>query len=694
MAKLEVIIKKRRSKRKIGWFRRLFRFSLFMIVLCMLAAVSLLTYLKMEGAPLLQVSQTTRFFDANDAIIGESHQGQNRYWIPLEEMSEDLIHATLAIEDRKFYNHYGFDPTRIAGAVVANVKSGGKAQGASTITQQYARNLYLTHDKTWKRKFNEILYALRLEMYYTKDEILEGYLNTIYYGHGAYGIEAAAQYFFNKKASELNLAEASLLAGIPKGPSYYSPQNDFDRAKQRQELILRSMAQTGYITPSEAESAKNEQLKFATIEHEKSAIIGPYFQDVVKQLLVDEYKIDETLIEQGGLQIFTTLDRDMQEEAERWIEAELGAKEELQTALVAISPRTGDVKALVGGRNYMESPFNRATQAKRSPGSTFKPFLYYAALEHGFSPSSTLLSEPTTFTFDDGRPDYAPSNFNERYANDFVTLLQALAFSDNIYAVKTHLFLDTETLVETAARFGIQSPLENNPSLALGTNEVRLLELTNSYASFANGGQRVEPRFIRKVIDKNGQVLFERQPIAEQVLDPNLTFIMTDLMTGMFDRSLNDYASVTGGSVAHLINRPVAGKSGSTPYDSWMVGFTPQLVTGVWVGYDQRKQLDHRKEGQFAKRIWAQFTEHALKDDLKLDFHKPPGVTGVFINPKNGLLATDACPVRRMTYFVAGTEPTEYCQDHAPEEEAEAELTEEEVHEKEKFLDRFIKWFN
>ncbi|OLO42236.1 monofunctional biosynthetic peptidoglycan transglycosylase [Alkalihalophilus pseudofirmus] len=690
---MEVIIKKR-SKRKISWFRRLFRFSLLVIVLCMLAAVSLLTYLKMEDAPVLQVSQTTRFFDANDAIIGESHQGQHRYWIPLEEISEDLLHATLAIEDRKFYDHFGFDPTRIAGAVVANIKSGGKAQGASTITQQYARNLYLTHDKTWKRKFNEALYALRLEMYYTKDEILEGYLNTIYYGHGAYGIEAAAQHFFNKKASELSLAEASLLAGIPKGPSYYSPRNDFDRAKQRQELILRSMVQTGYITKAEADTAKNEQLQLVAPIAENTAAVGPYFQDVVKQLLVNEYQIDETLIEQGGLQIFTTLDRSMQEEAERWVEAELGATDELQTALVAVDPRSGDVKALVGGRNHLESPFNRATQARRSPGSTFKPFLYYAALEHGFTAASTLLSEPTTFTFDDGRPDYSPSNFNNNYANDFVTLLHALAFSDNIFAVKTHLFLDTETLVETAAKFGIQSPLENIPSLALGTNDVGLLELTNSYSSFANGGKRVEPRFVRKVIDKNGQVVFEKQPEIEQILDPKLAFIMTNLMTGMFDRSLNDYTSVTGGSVSHLVSRPVAGKSGSTSFDSWMVGYTPQLVTGVWVGYDQEKRLNHATEGQFAKRIWAQFTEHALKDELKLDFHKPPGITGVYINPKNGLLATDECPVRRLTYFVAGTEPTEYCQDHAPEEEIELEMTEDEIHEKEKFLDRFIKWFN
>ncbi|WP_096203005.1 transglycosylase domain-containing protein [Bacillus sp. FJAT-45350] len=681
-----------RKKKGWIWVRRLFRLTLLFSVLFMGGIVSLLFYTKAQGPPPIQVPQTTILYGADDTIIGESHRGQNRYWITLDDMAPEVIDATLSIEDRKFYNHYGFDITRIGAAVLTNLRLGTKAQGASTITQQYARNLYLGHDKTWKRKWNEALYALRLEMNYTKDEILEGYLNTIYYGHGAYGIEAAAHHYFSKSASELSLAEASILAGVPKGPRYYSPFFDLERSKQRQRIVLQSMVDSNKISTIQARTAGDEELHFITEREAYEGVVGPYFQDIVQQILAEDYDIDPALIEKGGLHVYTTLDPDMQREAERWVEAELNGEDELQAALVAMSPRTGDVKALIGGRDYSESPFNRATKAKRSPGSTFKPFLYYAALEHGFTASSTLLSEPTTFTFDDGRGKYSPGNFNENYAHDFITMLQALAFSDNIFAVKTHFFLGKEYLVDAAQRFGITSPLEELPSLALGTLPVGVLELVNSYSPFANGGHRVEPRFIRKVVDQHGEVIIEEQPSVTPAVDPKLAFIMTDIMTGMFDRNLSGYTSVTGRSISHLVHRPVAGKSGSTSTDSWMIGYTPQLLSGVWIGYDQGQTLEHQTQGQYAKRIWAQFTENALKDDLKLQFHKPDGVNGVYINPSNGLLATEECPVQRLTYFVEGTEPTEYCQLHGSSDEVVQ--PKEEEHEKEKFLERFLKWLH
>ncbi|WP_088104436.1 transglycosylase domain-containing protein [Halalkalibacter urbisdiaboli] len=691
---MEVIID-RRTKRRRRWFRLVFRLILLSLVLAAGGAVALLSYTKMQGPPPLNVSQTTVFYGDDDSTIGESHQGQNRYWVELSEISPYAKKATVAIEDRKFYQHFGFDPVRIGGAVLANVRSGRKSQGASTLTQQYARNLYLSHDKTWARKWNELLYSLRLEMNYEKDQILEGYLNTVYYGHGAYGIEAASEHFFGKDAKELTLAEASMLAGIPKGPSYYSPLFDYDRAKNRQEVVLQSMVENGAITQVEADEAKNEELTFIRKESHQSADIGPYFQDIVEKQLIEEVGIDQALLEAGGLHIYTTLDPDMQKEAERWVEAEMPGDSELQTALVAMNPRNGDVKALIGGRNYGESPYNRATQAKRSPGSTFKPFLYYAALENGFTPASTFLSEPTTFTYDDGRAEYAPSNFNNNYANDFITMLQAIAFSDNIFAVKTHLVLGTDKLVELAQRVGVSSPLKTIPSLALGTLPVNVLEMVQSYSPFANGGNRVEPRFIRKVVDANGNVLYESKPKLEAVLDPKLTFILTDMMTGMFDPYLNAHTSVTGGSVAHLINRPAAGKSGSTSTDSWMIGYTPQLVTGVWVGYDQGQTLNQASDGKIAKRIWANFTEHSLKDDLKLAFHKPDGVVGVKVNPSSGLLATEACPTHRVMYFIEGTEPTKACPDPEVEgEEAETEAIEEETHEKKKILDRLFEWIS
>jgi len=422
-------------------------------------------------------------------------------------------------------------------------------------------------------------------------------------------------------------------------------------------------------------------------------VIGPYFQDAVKQQLIEKYGLDEELIENGGLEIYTTLDPALQEEAEKWVQREMADyEEELQTAFVAINPKNGDVLALIGGKDYTKSPFNRATQARRSPGSTLKPFLYYAALEHGFTPASTLLSEPTTFTYDEGRTKWAPTNFANLYAHDFITMLQAIAFSDNIYAVKTHLFLNVEELANTAKRFGIESPLEPVPSLALGTSPVGVLELVASYVPFANGGSTVEPRFIRKVVDRKGNVLIDEKPKVKKELDPRYIYIMNDLMTAMFDRTLPGYTTPTGSSISHLISRPMSGKSGSTEVDSWMIGYTTQIVTGVWIGYDEGEVLNHARHGKIAKRIWANFMESALQDELILPLKQPKDVIGIYIDPESGLLATEDCPHKRLTYFVAGTEPTEYCNDHS--EDIQEDITEEEGYEKEKFLERFFKWIH
>ncbi len=687
---MQVIID-RRVRRRVRRIRLLFRLLLICLVLISAACVALLSYTKMQGPPPLNVTQSTVFFGADNSVIGERHDGQRRYWVDLGDISQTMIDATLSIEDRRFYKHLGFDPQRIGGAVIANLKSGGKSQGASTITQQYARNLYLTHEKTWQRKWNELLYSLRLEMNYDKDDILEGYLNTVYYGHGAYGVEAAAQHFFGKSAKQLTLAEASMLAGIPKGPSYYSPFFDLERAKKRQGVVLQSMVTNGKITQAEADVAHSEQLAFTRTKLERPARVGPYFQDTVEELLIEEAGLDPALLKAGGLKIYTTLDPQLQKKAEALVTSEM-PKGDLQTALAAIDPRTGDVKALIGGKNYEDSPYNRATKGKRAPGSSFKPFLYYAALENGYTAASTLLSEETTFTYDDGRATYSPSNYMDLYANDFITLLQAIAFSDNIYAVKTHLLLGTDKLVELAKRVGIESPLREIPSLALGTMPVDLLEMTGAYSTFANGGRHAKPRFIRKVIDAEGQVLYETKPNAQQVLDPKLTFILTDLMTAMFDPSLNAHISVTGGSITHLLDQPAAGKSGSTSTDSWMIGYTPKLVTGVWVGYDKGQTLNNQTEGQLAKQIWANFIKEAHEGQTKISFPIPAGVTGVEIDPKSGLLATAECPQHRVAYFVEGTEPTKPCT--APTKNGDDVEINEAAHEKERFLKKFFKWLH
>ncbi|WP_045515962.1 transglycosylase domain-containing protein [Neobacillus niacini] len=638
---------------------------------CMLIVfLGILGYAKILGAPPLAVPQSTLFFANDGTLIGESNSGQKRYWVPLEEISPDLINATISIEDRNFYEHNGFDYKRIAGAILADIKAGAKVQGASTITQQYARNLFLEHDKTWTRKLHEAFYAIRIEMNYSKEEILEGYLNTIYYGNGAYGVQAASQFYYGKNASELSLAESSMLAGVPKGPSYYSPLESLENATKRQKIILNTMVENGYIKKETAQKTKEAPLTFVGENPHKRVEAAPYFQDAVKNALKNQLKLDERTIALGGLKVYTTLDLKQQQAAEKQIQETVASGSEIQVGLIAMDPKNGYVKAMVGGRDYEQSPFNRAVQAIRQPGSTIKPILYYAALSQGFTPSSTMRSEKTTFKFDDGRTQYSPHNFNNKYADGEITLAQALAVSDNIYAVKTHLFMGVETLMNTVKKFGITTKMDNVPSLALGTSGVRLIDMANAYSQFANGGKKVTPTLITKVEDYNGNVIFESNNEAEKVLDPAKAFVMTQMMTGMFDKKLNGYAKVTGNSLIDEITRPYAGKSGSTETDSWMIGFAPQLVTAVWAGHDVGKPITLTAEKGYAKKIWAKFMEESLKGKPVKAFTPPKeGVIGVYVNPENGKLASKDCPVRRFTYFVAGTEPTEYCTDHLDHKE-------------------------
>ena len=652
-------------RKTIKYLRAFIIISLIGMICMLILFAGVLGYAKILGAPPLAVPQSTLFFADDGTLIGESNSGQKRYWVNIKEISPDLVNATVSVEDKNFYHHHGFDFKRIAGAVVADVQAFSKVQGASTITQQYARNLFLEHDKTWKRKLTEAFYTIRLEMNYSKKDILEGYLNTIYYGNGAYGVEAASQYYFGKKASELTLAEASMLAGIPKGPGIYSPLANMEKAKTRQAIILNTMVENGYISKKAAKEAAAAPLKLEGVHTAQKVKVAPYFQDAVKNALKNQLHLDDRTIALGGLKVYTTLNIKQQKAAEDQIKNNVSSSSEIQIGLVAMDPKTGDVKAMIGGRDYEKSPFNRAVQAIRQPGSTIKPLLYYAALEHGFTPSSTMRSEYTTFHFDKGQPDYTPHNFNNKYANGEITLAQALAVSDNIFAVKTHLFLGEDTLIETAKKFGLSTKMAEVPSLALGTSGVRVIEMANAYSLFANGGKRVHPELITRVEDYNGNVIFEKEEHHERVLNAARAYVMTQMLTGIFDSKLNGYAKVTGSTVMKDITRPYAGKSGSTETDSWMIGYSPQLVTAVWAGYDVGKPLELAAEKKYAKNVWANFMEEALKGKPVKAF-KPPkeGVIGLYVNPQNGKLATKDCPVRRFTYYVKGTEPTEYCTDH------------------------------
>lgn len=672
-----------RFRKTMKYIRAFLFLGLITAVIMLLFFIGILTYAKILGPPPLAVPQSTLYYANDGSVIGESHNGQKRYWVNLDSINPDLVDATLSIEDRSFYEHNGFDYKRIAGAALADLKAMAKVQGASTISQQYARNLFLEHDKTWKRKLSEAFYTIRLEMNYTKEEIIEGYLNTIYYGYGAYGVQAASQFYFGKDAADLTLAEAAMLAGIPKGPSIYSPLASLEKAEQRQQVILTAMEENGLISGQEAKAAEQQALTIVGKHPHTKLVNAPYFQDAVVQELKTELQLDERTIELGGLKVFTTLDLEQQKIAEETIAEQMSEDSDIQVGFVAMDPKNGHVKALVGGRDYSESPFNRAIQAVRQPGSTIKPLLYYAALENGFTPVTKMRSEQTTFRFDDNRPDYTPSNFNNQYAEDDITMAQALAVSDNIFAVKTHLFLGEETLVETAKRFGITTDMQKVPSLALGTAGVRVIEMANAYSLFANGGKQVTPVMIKRVENHKGEVIYEKKSDPEVILQPDLAFVMTQMMTGMFDKKLNGYASVTGSAIINRMTRTYAGKSGSTNSDSWMIGFSPQLVSAVWTGYDDGQPIELASDKRYAKNIWVQFMEKALDGTTAKSFKAPKGTVGVYVDPQNGTLATKDCPVRRFTYFAAGTEPTEYCTDHLSEDEKEPSDKENDHHDKE-----------
>jgi penicillin-binding protein 2D len=687
------IIPNDRLKGTLKYIRAFVFISLILAILFCIGIIGLITFAKIEGAPPLAVPQTTLFYADDGSKIGESHNGQKRYWVELDEISPNVIEATIAIEDRKFFEHHGFDLKRIAAAALADIKAMAKVQGASTITQQYARNLFLNHEKTWARKIQEALYTIRLEVNYSKKEILEGYLNTIYYGHGAYGIEAAANYYFGKTAKQLTLSEASMLAGIPKGPYYYSPLVDETRAKQRQKAVLTSMLKSGYINEKEAKQAYEAPLVYAHNHEVTKKRIAPYFQDVVKHILKTQLGIDEQIIEMGGLRVYTSLDPKLQEIAEKHVAQTIDKNSTIQVALVAMEPHSGEVKALIGGRDYEKSTFNRAVQAERQPGSTFKPFLYYAALKKGFTPSTEMRSELTTFIYDDGKATYTPHNYNNYYANDTITLAQAIALSDNVFAVKTHQFIGEEELVNTAKQLGITSKLKPNLSLPLGTSPVKVIDMVKAYSTIANNGKKVEPVFIKKVVNHRGETIYEYEKSDEQILDPDVAYVTTQLMTGMFDPRLNDYTSVTGQTIVKEITRPYAGKSGTTTTDSWMIGYTPQLVTGVWTGYDKDQTIDSIAEKQYAKKIWVRFMEEGLKGKPVKSFKPTEGVVGVYINPDNGKLATKSCPVKRLTYYVAGTEPTEYCTEHLDSKKKKKEKSNKDKKEKENWFEKLFKWF-
>lgn len=610
-------------------------------------------YCYLNEAPTLNQSQAYYLYDnKNELLFDNSNQ-----WIKIDNISNYLVTATIDTEDKYFYYHVGFDYLRILKAAIVNIKTGSLSEGASTITQQYARNLFLNYDKTWDRKIDEAILAFKLESHYTKNEILEGYLNTINYG-GVYGIENASYYYFGHSSSTLSLAEASMLAGIPQSPSNYSPFINEELAKKRQKVVLESMVNNGDITREEADLAYNTILIYNSEEDKEYTNNLLYFKDEVIKELYRIKSIPNSLIETGGLKIYTTLDSEAQKSLESAVKTNMEtANPELQLASTMIDPQNGGVLALIGGVDYNTSSFNRATDALRQVGSTMKPFLYYAALENGFTASSSFISEKTTFSFSNGKT-YTPNNFNDTYANAAISMGAAISYSDNVYAVKTNLFLGEETLVNTAKKLGIKSELTAIPSLALGTEEVTLIDMTNAYSIFANLGYKNNAHFISRIEDQDGNIIYKYDTYQEEILDKSLCFVLNEMLTYTYDSAFIDYNYPTVISLLPKITNKYSIKTGTTSTDFWIIGYNKNAVLSVWTGYDDNREVT-KNDNNYHKNIWIDTMESYLKDKDNEWYEKPEDVVGVLVNPITGKLATNEDKNTKIFYFLKGTEPTE-----------------------------------
>lgn len=593
-------------------------------------------------------NQSYYLYDNSDNLIFNNYS-----WVGLEDISSNLIEATLASEDKYFYKHFGLDYFRIIKAFFNNISSGSLSEGASTITQQYARNLYLGYEKTWKRKLEEALLAIELEVHYSKDEILEGYLNTINYG-GVYGIENASKYYFNKSAKDLSLAEASMLAGIPQSPMNNSPLHNRERSLYRQKIVLELMKKNKYIDDNDIKKVLNTTLIY---QQEKESDITSnmlYFKDAVIDELSTINSIPSSLLETGGIKIYTTMDIKAQDTLEK-AKNNYMTDTDLQIGAMMMNPNNGEVLAILGGCDYNKSIYNRATLSKRQVGSTMKPFLYYAALESGFTSSSSFTSQSTTFKFSNNRT-YSPKNYNDKYAEGPISMGTAIAYSDNIYAVKTHLFLGEDMLVSMANRLGITSHLDAIPSLALGTKEISIKEMVNAYAAFANLGYQVKAHFIKKIEDFNGNILYEYKEEKKHILNESLVYILNEMLTYTYDKDFINYNYPTLISLLPKITHKYSIKTGTTNTDNLIIGYNADVVLGIWTGYDDNKVMTNADSG-IHKEIWIDTMEEYLKNKEVDWYDIPNNVIGVLVDPITGNIADEETKNPKIFYYVKGTEP-------------------------------------
>jgi penicillin-binding protein 1A len=677
---------------------------------------------------------------------------QKRFWVSLDRMPQHLINAIVAVEDAQFYMHRGINFRGIARALLANLRALRPVEGGSSITQQLAKVLFLTPEKSLSRKIKEVLLAIEIERHYPKDKIIEMYLNQVYFGHGAYGAEAAAQTYFKKPVDRLNLAEAATLAGLPRAPNYYSPIIDRERAMRRRNLVLARMLDREFITQEQAEQASNEVFDGSLFVRTRN--LAPYFVEFVRQELEEKYGTHA--VYHGGLRVYTTLNLVMQQAAENtlidglreidrarglrpvqqepatsqpretwgtsaappkigevvvgritavspssitvqvgehqgqiatdkipWVSPpnlgkhlQVGAgikvrvlrvderrstldlvveqDPEIEGAFLVLDPRDGGIRAMIGGYDFDRSKFNRAVQARRQPGSAFKPFVYAAAFEGGLTPATTIADSPVryTLTVDGKRVEWSPGNYDRKFRGP-ITLRYGLEHSINVAAVKLIEQVGVGPVIQIARDLGIDSDLRREYALALGVSEVTLLEMVSAFGVLAHGGIRVPPYAIRRVIDNKGAILEEHLPEPRRVMREEIAFILTSVLKGVVDRGT--------GSRARVIGKPIAGKTGTTQEstDAWFIGYTPSVVAGVWVGYDTKRSLGpHESSATLAVPIWTRFIQHVLKDAPPEDFDAPDTVVPALVNYTTGLPTTAADNGAIIEFFVRGTEPT------------------------------------
>ena len=709
-----------------------------------------------------QPSLVTRVYSDDRQIIGQFFI-ERRFLKPLPDIPKNLTQAVIATEDARFFEHPGLDIVGILRAAWTNIRHGGrKIQGASTITQQLARSLFLSSERTFDRKLRELILAYKMELVLTKEQILEMYLNQIYFGQGAYGVAAAAQTYFGKELPHLTLAEAAFLAGLPKSPNHYSPFKAYDRAKKRQEHVLFRMAEAGFISPADRQQAAAEKLNF---RRPGSEHLGPYFVEYVRQLLVA--KFGESMVYKGGLEVFTTLNIEMQKAAEAavsnglreldkrqgwrgpvrtvdlatlvaptsdpsvklkegdmvegvvtkiakdhavvqagettgrlsftdmaWATKRLNGKDPtkdvtlvknvkqllvpgdvvevvvkkidkdtvhfgleqtpvVEGSLIAIDPKTGAIRAMVGGYDFARSEYNRSVLAHRQPGSAFKPIIYATAINQGMSPATVVLDAPVVYEEEEEDKIWKPENYGRRF-HGMVSLREALIHSHNLATVRLLEKVGIRNVVDFSRTLGISSPLAPDLSLALGSSSTGMLELVSVYGVFVNQGMRVDPYALASVQDSSGRTLDQASIQPRQVISRETAYLITNMMEDVIQRG-------TGIAAKNFIDRPVAGKTGTTNdfTDAWFIGATPNLVAGAWAGFDDRRPLGETESGAHAALpIWISFMKEALKQLPVMPFEIPDGVLFVKVDPATALLSDNDGQQGTVELFTKGTEPT------------------------------------